>query len=322
MATYLGNGQFRIESGDTLWGLAQQTLGNGSRWQDIQGYSGDPRQLRVGAVVTVPGYRGPQESTSSNQAPAETSLTVDQLAQQKLDEANKRWEEATVEWKKNLPGVPEPFAFDEKLATEQVRSDSGIPEYYQEQRSNYLADVQTLRRQFTTGVSTTLDDLSSREEYQEKQAQRELQESLRKTDESYAANDLFFSGLRGQARERVEVPITEALQEFLRQSTSAQDEQRRRAVEQLGTQEALNQGLITQGDLSRLYGDQTIAGTLPTQQQRALLDLQRGEQTDITKEVERRKIEQENQYDYTVVNPWKEAYGEELQNKPQLTDYL
>jgi LysM repeat protein len=43
-----------VKKGDTLWGIAQKMLGSGTKWQQLQGYSGDPRKLPIGTKITAP----------------------------------------------------------------------------------------------------------------------------------------------------------------------------------------------------------------------------------------------------------------------------
>jgi predicted chitinase/LysM repeat protein len=51
-STYSSN-TYSIKPGDTLWSIAERTLGSGSQWKNL-GYTGDPRQLPVGGRITVP----------------------------------------------------------------------------------------------------------------------------------------------------------------------------------------------------------------------------------------------------------------------------
>ncbi|MDI6711464.1 MAG: LysM domain-containing protein [Bacillota bacterium] len=46
-----------VRQGDTLWSLAQKYLGAGTRWREIAKANGvaDPRQLRVGQRLIIPG---------------------------------------------------------------------------------------------------------------------------------------------------------------------------------------------------------------------------------------------------------------------------
>ena len=39
---------------DTLWGIAERTLGSGTRYKELGGYTGQPTQLPVGQRLTIP----------------------------------------------------------------------------------------------------------------------------------------------------------------------------------------------------------------------------------------------------------------------------
>jgi len=57
---------YTVKSGDTLWGIAEKTLGSGTRWKELGGYTGDPRQMPIGTKLTIPS----QKTTS----PYQTSM--------------------------------------------------------------------------------------------------------------------------------------------------------------------------------------------------------------------------------------------------------
>lgn len=48
--------EYSVASGDTLWAIAEQTLGDGSRWTEIAAANGidDPRTLQAGASLVIP----------------------------------------------------------------------------------------------------------------------------------------------------------------------------------------------------------------------------------------------------------------------------
>lgn len=47
---------YTVSTGDTLWAIAEQTLGDGSRWTEIAAANGidDPRTLQAGASLVIP----------------------------------------------------------------------------------------------------------------------------------------------------------------------------------------------------------------------------------------------------------------------------
>lgn len=46
--------KYTVKAGDTLFGIAQQRLGDGNRWGELQGYQGRPEQLPIGQQITMP----------------------------------------------------------------------------------------------------------------------------------------------------------------------------------------------------------------------------------------------------------------------------
>jgi len=65
MATVIGSGKIRVDSGDTLSGIAQQYLGSSGKWKELGGYSGDPRKMPAGTILTLPGGGGQSGSAQS-----------------------------------------------------------------------------------------------------------------------------------------------------------------------------------------------------------------------------------------------------------------
>ncbi len=55
---------YTVKPGDTLWGIAERTLGSGQRWNELQGYGGSPSQLPVGQQIRVPTTQPVAKSSS------------------------------------------------------------------------------------------------------------------------------------------------------------------------------------------------------------------------------------------------------------------
>ena len=53
---------YTVKPGDTLWGIAQQYLGNGANWQQL-GYQGNPQKLQIGTQIQLP---QPKQATTQN----------------------------------------------------------------------------------------------------------------------------------------------------------------------------------------------------------------------------------------------------------------
>src|SRR3990167_3624515 len=62
-------GSYAVAPGDTLWGLAQKYLGSGSRWREIAGYGGNPRQLPIGTKLNIPSMAPQTPPTFVNKPP-------------------------------------------------------------------------------------------------------------------------------------------------------------------------------------------------------------------------------------------------------------
>lgn len=77
-------GTYVVQPGDTLWSIAARMLGSGARWPEILRASGlpanfDPRSLRVGQTLTMPGQPQPgrpPRTRSSGSAPPSQPMQV------------------------------------------------------------------------------------------------------------------------------------------------------------------------------------------------------------------------------------------------------
>ena len=68
---------YTVKPGDTLWGIAQNYLGNGANWQQL-GYQGDPKRLQIGSQIRLPQAK---QATAQNYSPAPQANTAGQSGQ-------------------------------------------------------------------------------------------------------------------------------------------------------------------------------------------------------------------------------------------------
>ncbi len=75
---------YKIKAGDTLWGIAQRYLGNGSRWREIKKPNGssftdaEARKLRIGQIIYLPdGSKPTQPKPPSNPSPSSWQNPLD-----------------------------------------------------------------------------------------------------------------------------------------------------------------------------------------------------------------------------------------------------
>lgn len=73
--------EYKVQSGDTLWGIAQKYLGSGSRWGEL-GYSGDPRKLQIGTVLNIPDGSNQQQQAPQPSPQPTTSAPAPQTSAQ------------------------------------------------------------------------------------------------------------------------------------------------------------------------------------------------------------------------------------------------
>lgn len=62
-----GYSQYKVQSGDTLWGIAQKYLGDGNKWHELEGFHGDPTALQPGTVIHIPGQTQQKTATPGKQ---------------------------------------------------------------------------------------------------------------------------------------------------------------------------------------------------------------------------------------------------------------
>ncbi len=74
MWTDNGDGTFTAQQDDTLWGLAEEQYGDGSRWQEF-GYEGDPTKLQIGESVGQKN-EAPSAIAEASPAPVEPSSII------------------------------------------------------------------------------------------------------------------------------------------------------------------------------------------------------------------------------------------------------
>lgn len=89
-----------------------------------------------------------------------------------------------------------PFAFDEALAKEAATAE--YAPYYKELVTDYTSNVERTKSRSAEDLKTTLEQLNSGKEYYTGVQRRALDTAIRNTNEGYAGNGLFFSGVRGR----------------------------------------------------------------------------------------------------------------------------
>ena len=91
-------------------------------------------------------------------------------------------------------GDVNPFSFDEALATESATKE--YSPYYARLLTDYTQNVERTKSRSAEDLKTTLDQLSAGKEYYTGVQRRALDTATRNTNEGYAGNGLFFSGVR------------------------------------------------------------------------------------------------------------------------------
>lgn len=78
MAINNGNNSVTVQRGDSLWKIASQFLGSGTRYQELASLNGisNPNLIYVGQVIKLPGYAGGGGSSSSASANSNTATNI------------------------------------------------------------------------------------------------------------------------------------------------------------------------------------------------------------------------------------------------------
>lgn len=209
MAKDLGGGRIQVERGDTLWGIAQQFLGNGSRWREL-GFTGDPRKMPIGTVLNTSGT-APQPQPAPTPTPAPTQQPMEQ-ARSVIKELYKPIEEAQKKEKEFME--KNPWAFDE--AQEKAAVGERYNPYYQAELSDYMTGISRRRQRSSEDERKVLQELRASKEFTVGRERRELERAIRSSEEGFAGAGLYFSGERLRKGGELEAEGERGLAEYLR----------------------------------------------------------------------------------------------------------
>lgn len=231
MAKILANGQIQVERGDTLYAIAQQVFGNGSRWKEL-GFNGDPKSLQVGTVLNAPSgssnFIGPTKpvsklasligpapktttnntnsgGTTSTSAPA-ANKTPQQIADEYinniLDSTTKPFLDAQSRAKEF--DEKNPFSFDEALA--RSSAEERLDPYYKAELGTYIQGVETARGRTAQDEEKIRNELGVSIERTQTDTERFLDRAVRASEEGFAGDNIFSSGerLAGTGQQRVD----------------------------------------------------------------------------------------------------------------------
>lgn len=228
MAQILANGQIKVQSGDTLYKIAQQVYGDGSRWKEL-GFGGDPTKLAVGTVLTPPSassssslpdsklksliYQSsggtkpnptsttPKASVTPTSALGSTniSLTPEQKANQFIQNTIDSYTKPFLDAQARAKAFDEknPFAFDEVLARQSATE--RLDPYYKAQIQDYTIGVERSKGRTIEDTKTLINDLNTSTERQKTKNEISLDRAIRSSENGYAAGNTFFSGERLRA---------------------------------------------------------------------------------------------------------------------------
>jgi len=162
-------------------------------------------------------------------------------------------------------GDVNPFSFDEALATESATKE--YSPYYARLLTDYTQNVERTKSRSAEDLKTTLDQLSAGKEYYTGVQRRALDTATRNTNEGYAGNGLFFSGVRERDIKQLQTENTALVGNYMntyKYNTGQAETGNQRTIENQDV--ALSQYSRDTGEAQKA----AIAGQVQTQKTEAL----------------------------------------------------
>jgi hypothetical protein len=106
-----------------------------------------------------------------------------------------------------------PFSFDEALAKEAATAE--YAPYYTRLLTDYTSDVERTKSRSSEDMKTTIEQLNAGKEYYTGVQRRALDTSMRQTNEGYAGNGLFFSGVRQRDIKELQTEHQASMENYL-----------------------------------------------------------------------------------------------------------
>ena len=177
MAKYIGNGRIQIEPGDTLWTIY------GPNWQQLSGYTGDPRTLQVGTQLPAPSHMVPKSEKPASQPGQAATLSAQKAQQDLIKLAADIVDEWEFRQEKALRDLGSGITEETKARLQQQAMDlikpyfdvelSNVTKQIGEQRLRTQEDYDQAVREIATSVTTELKKIDLTEAQSEEEfAQR------------------------------------------------------------------------------------------------------------------------------------------------------